>query len=89
MYNVYTVICVLKCVKNLFLINLVCLSFIFKITSVIELTGGKTHHPHPSHEAHTPNPHGHTQFTLFPPIPTGDGEYSYRSSYNDLFVLCF
>lgn len=40
--------------------------------SVATTTGGKTHHPHPSHEAHTPNPHGHTQFTLFPPIPTGD-----------------
>lgn len=62
----------------------------FELTFVIELTGGKTHHPHPSHEAHTPNPHGHghTQFTLFPPIPTGDGEYSYKSSYNHFFVLC-
>uniref|UniRef100_K1PCW7 Uncharacterized protein n=1 Tax=Magallana gigas TaxID=29159 RepID=K1PCW7_MAGGI len=42
--------------------------------SVATTTSGKTHHPHPSHEAHTPKPHGHghTQFTLFPPIPTGD-----------------
>lgn len=62
----------------------------FELTFVIELTGGKTHHPHPSHEAHTPKPHGHghTQFTLFPPIPTGDGEYSYKSSYSHFFVLC-